>query len=369
MSMLHLQFGNGSEISLKIAPLGIIPLIVAIVSPLLCYAEEPSTNTKNPANRLSNNPPGSPPNSSDFNVFAGLIVWTAKEAGSDCWAEVITSNGSASSNTLRQVDFGWDPGFRIGAGYRLSHDHWDTQAYYTHFQTIGKDHVSNGPGTVHSAFLGNFYVNNPNGSGLSGPSYQKASIDWTIHFNMLDWELGRNFLVSKSLALRPFLGLKGGSIAQSMHTEWQNPDLSGAAFFNLGRENLKNNFWGIGPEVGINTRWRLCAREYQSFHLFGDFSGALMWGHWSFGDLFKNDIGDRVSIHLKNIKSGASMARAYMGFEWDANFHQNRYQFSTKLGYEMQFWLDQLQFYSFTGGRLTNALTLQGGTLEFCFNF
>lgn len=44
--------------------------------------------------------------------FSDLIVWTAKEAGADCWAEVINTSGSSSSNDLKEVRFGWDPGFR-----------------------------------------------------------------------------------------------------------------------------------------------------------------------------------------------------------------------------------------------------------------
>lgn len=346
-------------------------LLVAFVCFALCLnADEPSACCQEcPPNGLPNISVRPCPCSRDFDVFADLIVWTAKEAGADCWAEVITSSGLTSSNDLRQVHFGWDAGFRVGIGYGMQHDQWDTQAYYTWFQTRGKDHVSSQPGAVHSAFLGNFYVDNAAGAGLSGPSYQKASIDWTIRFNMFDWELGRNFWVSQSLALRPFLGVKGGWIHQSIHTKWHNSTFSGAQSFSLGRENLKNNFWGIGPVAGINTKWNLFAGCSQSFNLFGDFSGAIMWGHWSFDDLFKNDLQQEVSITLPNVNSGASMIRAFMGFGWEADFCQNRYQFSTKLGYEMQFWLDQLQLYFFTGGRLNNELTLQGGTLEFCFNF
>lgn len=326
-------------------------------------------NVQENANGLPNISARLHPNSRDFKIYANLIVWTAKEPGADCWAEVITSDNSTSTNDLKQVHFGWDPGFRVGASYGMKHDQWETQAYYTWFHTRGKDHISSGPGTVHSAFLGNFYVDNADGSGLSGPSYQKASIDWAIHFNMFDWELGRNFWVSKSLALSPFLGIKGGWIHQSIHSKWQNPDLSGPEFFNTGVENLKNNFWGIGPEAGINMTWSLVTTGQSQFYLFGDFSGALMWGHWSFSDIFENDLQQKVSVNLQNINGGASMLRTFMGFGWDANFSQNHYRFSTKLGYEMQFWLDQLQFYAFTGGRLVNELTLQGGTLEFCFNF
>ncbi len=309
------------------------------------------------------------PESRNFDIFASLIVWTAKEPGADCWAEAIVSDPSSLSNDLKQVHFGWDPGFRVGVGYGMKHDQWDTQIYYTWFRTCGKDHGSRGPGTMHSAFLGNFYVDNPLGLGISGPAYQSASIDWTIRFHVFDWELGRNFWVSESLALRPFLGLKGGWIHQSIHSKWRNPNLPSPEFFNLGIENLKNNFWGIGPEMGINTKWVLYTGQSQCFSLFGDFSGAMMWGHWSFSDAFKNDIDQKISVDVKNINGGASMLRSLMGFEWNADLKQQRYRFSTKLGYEMQFWLDQLQFYSFTGGRLDNQLTLQGGTLEFCFDF
>lgn len=305
----------------------------------------------------------------NFEVSATFIFWTAREAGSDCWAEVITSEGLASSNVLEAVHFGWDPGFRVGAGYTMMHDRWDTQIHYTWFNTQGTDSISSLPGAVHSSFLGNFYVNNPSGSGLSGPSYQKASIVWSIHFDMFDWELGRNFQASKSMAFRPFLGIKGGWIYQSIDTKWENPALSGAEFYSVGIENLKNNFWGLGPQAGINTKWRLLTRQNRSFYLFGDFSGAIMWGHWSFGDVFDNDIQEKIVVNFDPVNSGASMLRSFMGFGWESSLRQHRSHFSLKFGYEAQFWLDQLQFYAFTAGRLSNTLTLQGGTFEFSFDY
>lgn len=312
------------------------------------------------------------PECRSFDLFADLIYWTAREAGADCWAEVITTTSSTSTNDLHDVDFGWDPGFRVGIGYGMNHDQWDTQAYYTWFHTKGKDSISSSPNTVHSSFVGNFYVSNPTGLGLSGPAYQSASIDWTIRFNMFDWELGRNFWVSPSLALRPFAGIKGGWIHQSIDSIWENPAFVGTQFtnpqfFTTGTEKLKNNFWGLGPSIGINTTWNIFTNQCHLLHLFGDFSGAIMWGHWNFHDAFNNDIGQHISVGMDNINSGASTLRAFMGFGWEVHLSTGR--FSTKLGYETQIWLDQLQYYSFTGGRLSNELTLQGGTLAFTFDF
>ncbi|MFA6118464.1 MAG: Lpg1974 family pore-forming outer membrane protein [Parachlamydiales bacterium] len=319
-------------------------------------------------NRLNNTSVNQSSIFKNFDVFANLIVWTAKEAGSDCWAEVIASDSLGISNNIQQVHFGWTPGFRVGGGYGKKHNHWDSQAYYTRFHTQGEDSISSGLGTVHSTFLGNFYVNNASGKGLSGPAYQKASIDWSIHFNMIDWELGRKFWINKLLILHPFLGIKGGRIDQIIKSKWQNPDVPDAEFFRVGTEDIKNNYWGIGPRAGINTKWNLSNVRSQ-FYFFGDFSGAIMWGHWSFADIFQNDRRQEVFVDLQNISGGSSMMQTFTGIGWDANFDKNRYRFSIKLGYEMQFWLDQLQFYSFTGGRLVNELTLQGGTLECYLDF
>ena len=71
--------------------------------------QENSNGLPNPSARFN-------PNSRGFDVFAGLIVWTAREVSADCWAEVITTDNSSTSNDLQQIHFGWDPGFRVGMG-------------------------------------------------------------------------------------------------------------------------------------------------------------------------------------------------------------------------------------------------------------
>lgn len=310
-----------------------------------------------------------PQNSPKCTIFVDPLIWTAREAGTDCWAEGITSGQSFISNNLEHVNFGWDLGCRIGARYEIQHDEWDIRLFYTGFKTQGKDYASRGPGSMHSTFLGNFYVNNPAGAGITGPAYESASIQWAIKLQIFDIDLGRNFGVSTSVALRPCIGIKGGWINQCIHSKWCKPQLTEGPFFNVGIENIKNNFWGIGPEMGINATWVLFAGECHSFSFFEDISGAIMYGHWSFGDVFNNDINQKIIIDSQPINGGASMLRLFAGLAWNAQWKQNRYQWCTKLGYEAQCWLNQLQFYSFTGGRLCNQLTLQGVAFEFCFGF
>lgn len=318
-------------------------------------------------NAKDKKPPEKIPEKPKVSVSADLLVWWAKESGTESWGQVFTTEGSSDTIQILDLSFGCDVGFRLGLDYQTNYDDWDTQWYYTYFRTQGKNHAqAPGDDKLTSAFYGNFFVNNPNGEGLSGPTYHQGSIKWTILFNMFDWELGRNYQVSKALALRPFIGLKSGWIHQSIHTTWRDPI---GLDFSKATENLKNDFWGIGPEVGLNTKWDFGTYGSHTVGLFGDFSGALMWGHWSFRDIYKNDIDQVVSTNIPSINSAATTFRAFLGFEWDMGLYSERYRLAMQAGYEAQIWMDQLQFLTFNEGRLDNALTLQGATINARFSF
>ncbi len=309
-----------------------------------------------------------------MDVFADLLVWSAQESGAGDWGQRFrtNANGEKINIEILEVSFDWDVGFRGGIGSGLGHDEWDTRLYYTWFRTRGKDNASAPNGEVTSPYIGNFYVNNSVGSG-DGPSYRSASMDWTIRFNMFDWELGRRYCVSSALTLRPFIALKGGWIHQKIRTKWKtpvpSPQIPDPDAFGTAREDLKNNFWGVGPCGGLNTKWQIAAVNCHIFSIVGDFSAAILYGHWNFSDVYKNEVPHKVSLDLPKINGGATTITSFLGFRWDALEIKERIDLSVRLGYEVQFWLDQLQFVTFNTGRLSNGLTLQGGTLHVELHF
>lgn len=306
-----------------------------------------------------------------WQVHTDLLIWTARESGADNWAEEIKTVGILlpnRSNELHAVNFPWDVGFRVGASRQLCWKSFDMYVSFTRFCTQGTDRLAGAPGTIHSTFLGNFYINNADGSGLSGPSYERAKIKWDIDFNIFDWNVGYRFCLGRYIQFRPYVGIKGGWINQSIHSIWENPEIT-VNVFQVGTENLRNDFRGIGLSTGVNTKWKIFGKRCGALYLFGDVSGAMFYGHWSFKDVFKNDLPEDVTIGQQNFNSGTPMVRTFMGLEWDYRFNKKGCYFSTKLGFEMQVWLDQLKYYSFTGGRLDNQLTLQGGILELNFGF
>jgi hypothetical protein len=94
-----------------------------------------------------------------------------------------------------------------------------------------------------------------------------------------------------------------------------------------------------------------------------------MWGHWSFNEVAHTtiDVVTRNTQPDRDIGSLTLLGSA--GLIWDANFNDNRALFSLKLGYELQIWTQQLQFFQHFSGILNNALILQGGTCRFLFEF
>jgi Legionella pneumophila major outer membrane protein precursor len=303
-------------------------------------------------------------------LFADFLYWTAKESGSDNWAINFSEFSTYQKIDVQSVPFKWDPGFRLGIDYVLSHDDWDVKGFYSRFYTKAND-FENSISGLSSPFLGNFYINNADGSSVqSAPKYSSASVNWAISFNMLDLEIGKKYYVSSCLILRPFADIKGGWIHQKIHTRWFSPiNVTSQTTFTSGKENLKNNFWGVGPGIGINSDWQLAHFKKNAFNIFGDFSAAILGGRWSFQDVYKNDQPQKVSIGTSNLTGASTMFRYFFGLKYISNSKNDKISFFTKVGYEAQIWLNQLQFYSYNTGRLSNPLTLQGATIDFSINF
>lgn len=309
----------------------------------------------------------------NWDLFADAFAWYASEQASAVWADIIEIGNNTSSFTAQDLSLGWDFGFRIGAGYNFKYDQWDTQLYWTWYRTeahqrkrVFPEFISiPGDGVlvtqeIHPEFFA---------ADLSADFSQSAKIRWSLLFNMFDWELGRSYWVSKDLSFRPFIGLKGGWIDQSIHVKYDSLIIASAPTTLSAREHVKNNFWGIGPVGGVNTQWKLrnLGRHYPS--LFGDFSAATLWGTWMCSDVYKKTNGEKVNVHTRNWTLGALMFRGFMGLGWDVEFNKGRSHFASRLGYEMQLWINQLRVATSQLVCLHGDLTLQGVTLRGQFDF
>lgn len=298
---------------------------------------------------------------SNWAISADFLAWYASEEVASIWADVVTIGNNTSSWGAPSFKFKWDYGFRVGIGYDLEYGQWDSAISWTWFHTDATHTIPFQPNnTLGPEFFAGF---------LSGNTPQSMKSQWSLVLNMFDWELGRDYLISKSLSLRPFLGLKGGWIDQSILAHYYNLTIDSVPTTNTGSEHLKNYFWGIGPLGGVNTKWRMRNFGSQFIDLFGDFSLASLWGTWNCGDKYKNTVHQTSSVNTKNASLGALMLRGFIGIGWDANLFNGRSHLAAKLGFETQLWVNQLRIATFQLQRLHNDLSLQGITCNCRFDF
>lgn len=288
--------------------------------------------------------------------FIEPFTWQMREGGADCWAQEIAPAGSSQPIRIMDAPFQWNRGVRLGVGHVFAQSGHDIVLAYTTYHTLATSEAS---GRVASSFDANYFANNTNGASLDIP-YRSASIRWHFYYDTLDLSAGHRFELDKSLQLRPYVGLKGASLKQRIFSNWHHP--IGASNFTNATENLRNDFVGLGPSIGIDTTWPLFASNNQSIHLLGQFTGALMYGHWNFEDVYQNDAPVNITVTVNSINGAAPMAGGLLGLQWAKQFAHA--ELSLSAGYEVQMWFNQVQYYSLNGGRLNRSTALQGVDLE-----
>lgn len=300
---------------------------------------------------------------SNFTTSLDLFFWRLRAGSSSNWSQLITAPGPTQTSTLNGVPFKIDPGIRLGLKYKPKQSKWDTSFSYSHYQTKANDSVE---GRVFSAYLGNFFAGNTDGSKF-GPYYDSGSIHWQFDYNVVDSEVGRNFNFENIIDIHSAIGIRLAFLNNEWFTHWNGPRSSDnpptTYTFTESDENLENKFWGVGPSLSFELGFPIT----RNFQLVGDFTGALLWGHWQFADLFQADDGTKINIETSDINGAATMLGMLLSLDWQREY--TKADVRMRLGYGAQIWLSQMQYYNYNMGRLNNLLSLQGVTFNLSVNF
>lgn len=347
----------GTNCRFKEEPLSLISvsrknvgIFIASLCSLTCHAQAYSVDSQS--------------QSCGWTVSADFLAWYASQEEASIWADVITSDEITSTWGAPGFNFKWDAGFRLGLQRNLGCDNWDTAIYWTWFQTSHHQtipFVDQSAGGIGPEFFAAF---------LSGDNPRRMSGSWNLLFNTLDWELGRSFWVCENFSIRPFMGLKAGWIDQSIKVQYQDLILFSSIPTSFeGNEQLKNDFFGLGPQFGFYSKWRFGSLGSHSFYLLGDFSLATLYGKWSCSDFYSNELGQATSVIAKDSMLGSLTFRGFLGLECQLFSCCEGPEWKVRLGYEAQMWMNQLRFSTFQLQRLHNDLTLQGVTLSCVCSF
>ena len=289
--------------------------------------------------------------------FGNYRYWQASQDGlqyttkSDSFT---TGPSVITHGKAERIKPGYESGFRVGAGYRFKRDAWDFLVSWT-------DLTSSRRNSTQAPISGfDLAIWSPASIG----SYaSKASGHWDLGYYVFDAELGRNYFVSKALALRPFLGLRGAWIDQKFDVNYHNVGVAAIGTTEVNTR-MKNDYSAGGVRLGFNMEWFF----WSTFGIYGNISTSLVYG--SFAVKTKVEAAEAQVVHLKsNINRMRPNLETGLGLRWATNWDSCR--FSLSLGYEMiQWWnMNQLTKVEFPGAangfvhRSNGDLGLQGMTL------
>lgn len=322
------------------------------------------------------NPPGRPQvkGGADLFIFGDLLYWNAHENGLSYAIVNDDASNNLSDAEVKNNHGKWNWGFRTGAGYNLPHDGWDVSLTWLRF-------TDNGHKRTHAdedEFVFPVWVH-PADPLAFGRTAQKSHSNWNLTLNQLDLDLGREFFVSKWLTVRPHFGLRSNWIRQKWENDYRNFAPEAPATINEVEVEMKDKWWGIGLEGGLDTQWGLGS----GFSIFGNLSAAIIYGFHDIDVDEENEPATAASlprgkfVDLDNsYRVAHPILDLMMGLRYDYMFSDDRFHVGLQLGWEHHIYFSQNQFPMFVNdvslgsfARNQGDLTLQGWTFAARFDF
>ncbi len=310
-------------------------------------------------------------NGMDLHLFADFIYWTARL---DTLTYAKTGHGSLSSNISptkgkdQSVDWSWDPGFKAGLGWSFCHGCWDMNLQYTWLYTNVGD-------TKHSNFMVPAFQILPPSLHNNDLNFNRAHAHFDLHYQVGDLELGRNYYVSKTLKLRPFIGAKGTWQKQDYNVFYDAIPIS--TLNNTFNFNAKFNhsIWGIGMRAGVGSSWQFS----KHVGLYGSLALTGIWLHYDTlrKDTFKtlpiNPQTPSVETTTLSIQDRLRLVKPVLefalGLRIESYFGCGRYHFLLQGGWESQIWVNQTLYISRDNSYDKFDLNLHGLTTKIRFDF
>jgi hypothetical protein len=297
-------------------------------------------------------------------VTLSPLYWKANEEITSSWANnFLKTNPNVIQNGYfnpETVYFNWNFGSRLEATWAPLQSDYQFKGLWTHYRTYSTQ--SGAIEALGAIFLSQFFE-----GFLSEDLAIGGKVHWVIQYEMVDLLLSHEFTLANKLKLSPYVGIKGGFVKQSIDCTFLDlyPD-----FLYKGYESLTNNFYGIGPEMGLETSYPLLKNQLSSINLFGNFSLATLWGNFCSSDTYYNT-QDYVKSSIYGIGHdpfGGVNLSALMGASWEYYFN-NKNKLTLQAAFEIQYWVNQLRLTTFQLLRLHGDLLLQGATFNIRFDY
>ena len=304
------------------------------------------------------------------NLFVNALYWKPREEGLDYVIKNSTGATFINSGSVQRAEFDWNGGFRVGLGYCNPDCPMGFNAYYTRFTTSGCDCITT---TSFPEVL--FPVwSNPSTSVVTE---QEAQASVCLSLNVFDAQLSTVLSPNDCVNIMPVLGLRYARINQRFNINSNGGQSQGPIAFVLDdATTMKNNFWGVGPKVGINTTWGF----WGGFSIFGAMDLALLYGKFDITQKetisFSDDVPETTFLDIQCNRFHLTRPNLglILGLQW--LWQRGRYEICLSAGWEHQYFFGQNQLMRFSDDvnpgvntAVQGDLSLQGLTAAVSFSF
>ncbi len=316
----------------------------------------------------------------DCGFFGGadFLYWTVYQANLDYAVDgrddeqgspsVISDRGFGPGK-MHFMDYDWETGYRIIAGYRLGCDGWDARAIYTYFHSRAhgstRANDTSGSRQLLEATLLQAGVN------LEAVNAEKASASNSLDYDVLDVHISRPFCISETLIARPYFGIRALWMNQTLRAKYIGGELSGESPGLIGEDVPRkvkfNSVWeGVGLHAVMESNVHLCG----CFSLYGNVSGSILAGRNSSRNKqtgFDSEDEESDKKILLDIKEREYTALPGYhiggGLNWETEWCDSC--FVINVGYEMTQWLHtpQIRRYNAEEGSVGSTSANSGNIL------
>lgn len=328
--------GNGEKFMNK----SILITSFTVLTTIACAFSPPNTHECEPIDLYGHY---GVENGIGITLSASALYWNAYEDGLDYAIKNEGSSGVDNDGSIERACFDWDWGVRVDLGYEVPAKKLNLDLSWTYYKT--ENTISNSavaPTTLFSVWT------IPSATAGTAFEYQSQAHSH-LRFDMLDFGINTTFSPRPLLDITPFIDLSTVWIHQKFQFDLSGgPGIAGLTVEN-DQINMKNNFWGIGPKMGLDTLWNLGC----GFGICGNFNFSLLYGIFNITQdenttyagsaLITNLDVDHNKFHAIRLNLDL-----FLGLRYDQMFCCDKYHFLFEAGWENLLFLGQNQLMRFT---------------------
>lgn len=283
----------------------------------------------------------------NISIHADLLYWKAWEKNlvlTNKKSPVFFTDNFAKAKVIHP-SFDWNFGARVGLSTSIPCSCWDIHFDWTHYHTTISQHrlTNSNDLTNVNHQQGMFPIWALSDDIIAGDYVSQAHLNGKLTLNLLDLEFGQALTYCNCFEIRPFFGLRSAWVRQHASVNYQGGIFllciirGGVSLNGNDHITLKNNFWGIGPRVGIQPKLYIG----KGFSFYGNAAMAGLCGTFHVKQR-ETYLRDTRFSHHRNFVRFRWISDLAIGIAWDTVLC-GEYSLGFKLGWEYHVFFDQLE--------------------------